>query len=63
MPRAYKDARILTINMATPIYDHLGKFCEENRMSKTAASENIFTRFMNEYFEVFESKRTIISML
>ena len=59
MPRAKKDARILNIKLATLVYDRLEEFCNESGMSKTAAAEKIFTRFFDDYFEIFESERAI----
>ena len=51
MPRAKKDAKVLNVKLATPVYDQLEEFCEESGMSKTVAAEKIFTQFFNEYFE------------
>ena len=45
MPRAKKDAKLLNIKLATPVYDRLDDFCEETGMSKTVAAEKIFTHF------------------
>ena len=62
MSRTKKDARILNIKLATPIYNRLEKFCYESGMSKTAAAENIFTRFFDEYFERSESEWAIFQL-
>ena len=59
MPRMKKDARILNMKLATPVYDRLEAFCDESGMSKTVATEKIFTKFFNEYFERPASERTI----
>ena len=59
MPRAKKDAKVLNVKLATPVYDKLEEFCEESGMSKTVAAEKIFTQFFNDYFERPESERTI----
>ena len=59
MPRAKKDAKILNVKLATPVYDRLEEFCDESGMSKNVAAEKIFTQFFNEYFERPESERTI----
>ena len=48
MPRAKKDAKILNVKLATPVYDRLEEFCDESGMSKTVAAEKIFTQFFNE---------------
>ena len=59
MPRAKKDAKVLNVKLATPVYDQLEEFCEESGMSKTVAAEKIFTQFFHDYFERPESERTI----
>ena len=59
MPREKKDARILNIKLATPVFDRLEQFCEESGMSKTTATEKIFTQFFDTYFEKPEEERTI----
>ena len=59
MPRAKKDAKLLNIKLATPVYNRLDEFCEETGMSKTVATEKIFTHFFDEYFERPESERLI----
>ena len=59
MPRAKKDAKVLNVKLATPVYERLEEFCDESGMSKTVAAEKIFTQFFNDYFERPESKRTI----
>lgn len=47
MPRTKKDAKILNVKLATPVYDRLEEFCEESGMSKTVAAEKIFTQFFD----------------
>ena len=59
MPRAKKDARILNMKLATPVYDRLEAFCDESGMSKTVAAEKIFTQFFDWYFERPASERAI----
>ncbi|MBQ9307065.1 MAG: hypothetical protein IJ229_03985 [Clostridia bacterium] len=59
MPRPKKDAKVLNIKLATPVYDQLEAFCKESGMSKTVAAEKIFGQFFNAYFERPESERTI----
>ena len=59
MPREKKDAKILNIKLATPVYDRLEQFCDESGMSKTVAAEKIFARFFDEYFEKPEDERMI----
>ena len=59
MPRAKKDAKVLNVKLATPVYELLEEFCDESGMSKTVAAEKIFTQFFNDYFERPESERTI----
>lgn len=39
MPRSKKDAKVLNIKLATPIYIKLQKFCDESGISKTTATE------------------------
>lgn len=50
MPREKKDARILNIKLATPVYDRLDAFCEESGLTKTMAAEKILTQFFDAYF-------------
>ena len=59
MPRSKKDAKILNIRLATPVYDRLEKFCDESGMSKTVAAEKIFMQFFDTYFDRPEAERTI----
>lgn len=59
MPRAKKDAKILNVKLATPVYERLEEFCDESGMTKTVAAEKIFTNFFDEYFERPEAERTI----
>lgn len=59
MPRAKKDAKILNVKLAKPIYIQLEEFCEETGMSKTVAAEKIFGMFFEEYFGRPESERSI----
>jgi len=59
MPREKKDAKILNIKLAMPVYDKLEQFCDESGMSKTVAVEKILDQFFNIYFEKPENERTI----
>lgn len=59
MPRGKKDAKILNIRLATPVYDRLEEFCDESGMTKTVATEKIFMQFFDSYFERPEAERTI----
>lgn len=59
MPRAKKDSRILNIRLAASVYDRLDAFCEESGMSKTTATEKIFSQFFDGYFERPESERML----
>lgn len=59
MPRSKKDAKVLNIKLATPIYIKLQKFCDESGISKTTATEKILERFFEEYFKKPESERKI----
>lgn len=59
MPRAKKDARILNIRLAAPVYDRLEVFCQESGMSKTTAAEKIFAQFFDGYFDRPESERML----
>ena len=62
MPREKKNAKVLNIKMATPVHDRLEKFCAESGMSKTVATEKIFTQFFNNYFEKPENERMIFKI-
>ena len=59
MPRSKKDAKILNIKLATPVYEKLEEFCEESGMSKTTATEKILYQFFEKYFQQPEEERTI----
>ena len=59
MPRSKKDAKVLNIKLATPIYIKLQKFCDESGISKTTATEKILGRFFEEYIKKPESERKI----
>ena len=59
MAREKKDAKILNIKLATPVYDQLDRFCEESGLSKTIATEKILAQFFDEYFEKPVGERTI----
>ena len=59
MPREKKDAKILNIKLATPVYDQLSHFCDESGLSKTIATEKILSQFFEMYFEKPVEERTI----
>ena len=59
MPREKKDARILNIKLATPVYDRLDAFCAESGLSKTVAAEKILMQFFDSYFERPKEDRVI----
>ena len=62
MARAKKDARILNIKLATPVYDRLSQFCEESGLSKTVATERILAQYFDVYFKKPEDKRNVFSV-
>ena len=57
MPRQPKDAKILNIKLATPVYDQLSRFCEESGLSKTIATDKILAQFFDAYFEKPKDER------
>ena len=59
MPREKKDAKVLNIKLASPVYGRLEQFCEETGVSKTVAAEKIFTQFFDAYFDKPEDERLI----
>ncbi len=59
MPRTKKDARILNVKLASPVYEKLDRFCAESGLSKTVATEKILMQFFDSYFEKPESERVI----
>jgi hypothetical protein len=59
MPREKKDAKVLSIKLATPVYDQLDQFCEESGMNKTVATEKIMKKFFDEYFSKNPKERSI----
>ena len=60
MPRPKKDARQLSIKLASEVHDKLDRFSEETGMNKTVAVEKMLTKYLDEYFEKPESERKII---
>ena len=62
MTRTKKDAKILNVKLATPVYDRLEKFCVESGMSKTVAAEKILMQFFDNYFTRPENERTIFKV-
>ncbi len=59
MPRAKKDARILNVKLASPVYEKLDRFCTESGLSKTVATEKILMQFFESYFGKPEEERVI----
>ncbi len=59
MPRSKKDAKILNVKLASPVYEQLDQFCEESGLSKTVATEKILGQFFGTYFEKPEKDRVI----
>lgn len=60
MPREKKDYKNLNIKLARPIYEMLEKFCEENGLTKTMATEKILCRYFEEYFKKDIEERRLI---
>lgn len=56
MPRTKKDAKILNIKLATPIYDELQRICNESGQTKTFAVE----RALVSYVEKYDEKQTLL---
>ncbi len=59
MSRTKKDAKILNMKLALPVYERLDRFCTESGLSKTVATEKILMQFFDTYFEKPESERVI----
>ncbi len=59
MPRSKKDAKILNVKLASPVYEQLDQFCEESGLSKTVATEKILGQFFGTYFDKPEKERAI----
>ncbi len=59
MPRTKKDAKVLNVKLALPVYDCLDRFCTESGLSKTVATEKILMQFFDSYFEKPETERVI----
>ncbi len=57
MSRPKKDARILNIKLATPVYDKLEQFCDESGLTKTMAVERVLSQFFEQYFKRPENER------
>lgn len=60
MPREKKDYKNLNIKLARPIYEMLDKFCEENGLTKTMATEKILSRYFEDYFKKDKEERRLI---
>ena len=59
MSRAKKDAKILNVKLASPVYEKLERFCAESGLSKTVATEKILGQFFDSYFGKPEAERVI----
>ena len=59
MAQIKKDAKIVNMKLAKPIYDKLDQFCKETGLSKTAATEKILDKYLSEYLERPENKRRL----
>lgn len=59
MPRPKKDAKILNIKLATPVYEDLQKFCDESGQTKTVAVE----RAVIAYIEDYNKKQALLKKL
>ena len=51
MPRPKKDYKLLNIRLASDVSNLMDKFCEENGVSKTVATEKILRQYFNQYFK------------
>ena len=60
MSREKKDAKVLNIKLATPVYMKLEQFCDESGMTKTIATEKILSKFFEEYFQRDIDERVVI---
>lgn len=59
MPRKKKDAHIITMKLATPVYNQLEKFCAETGVSKTDATEKILSLYFDEFYKRSENERKL----
>ena len=59
MAREKKDAKAITIKLATPVYENLETFCDETGMSKTMAMEKILQQYFDGYFKRPENERKL----
>ncbi len=59
MPREKKDAKVMTMKVASPVYDRLAKFCDESGMTKTLAVEKILDNYFDDYFQRPEKDRKL----
>lgn len=59
MPREKKDYRNFNIKLATPVYEMLEQFCEENGITKTAATEKIMSKYLEDYFKKKKTERIL----
>lgn len=57
MSRPKKDAKILNIKLATPVYNKLEQFCDESGLTKTMAVERVLSQFFEQYFKRPENER------
>jgi len=59
MAQIKKESKIMNMKLDKTVYDKLDHFCEETGLSKTAATEKILDKFLTEYFDRPESKRSL----
>lgn len=57
MSRPKKNAKILNIKLATPVYNKLEQFCDESGLTKTMAVERVLSQFFEQYFKRPENER------
>ncbi|WP_034449366.1 hypothetical protein [Butyrivibrio sp. AE2032] len=59
MPQIKKEAKVMNMKLDKSVHEKLERFCGETGLSKTAATEKILDKYLTEYFERPEGKRSL----
>lgn len=59
MPQIKKEAKVMNMKLDKSVHDKLERFCVETGLTKTVATEKILDKYLTEYFERPESKRSL----
>ena len=51
--------KLLNIKMDRSVHEQLEQFCEENGITKTAATEKIMSKYLEDYFKKKKTERIL----